>query len=121
MLTATEIAAMRAVLDTSLPDSGTIVRATLVDNGAGGQTPTWAAAGTVLCRVSPTPLTPTEQVDASDAPAARRAFVVTFPHGTDVRATDRVQFGGDTYELVGVDAPRSWSLDVRANAIRRSQ
>lgn len=121
MLTATEIASMRAVLDDSLPDSAVIERATLVDNGAGGQTPTWAAAGTALCRVSPSDLTPGEQVDGSDAPAARRTFTLTFPHGTDVRPTDRVTFGGATYDLTGVDAPRSWSLDVRVNAVRRSQ
>ena len=102
MLSATEIATMRAALDASLPDSATVKRRTLTSDGAGGFTESWATQATVACRLAPSGLSPAERV-ISDKVTATSTWTITMPALTDVGVADRIVIGGSrTFEVVGV-------------------
>lgn len=103
---------MRADLNQSLPDAGTIQRVTQVSDDMGGHTDTWAAAGTVACRVSPYPLRPGEEVVGGRV-LGLDTWVVTLPAETTVSERDRIATGGRSFEIVSVMAPRSWELARR--------
>jgi hypothetical protein len=44
--------------------------------------------------------------------------VITFAAETDVRTTDQIASGGETYEVVAVVAPRTWEISRRVYAVR---
>lgn len=112
-LDATEIAAMRATVDDSLPDSVVVQRASYTADGLGGSVAAWAVAGTVAARVSPGQAQGEEPFAGGGRPVAEGPWVVTLPAGTDVTERDRIAFGTTTLEVRKVDQPRSWALDVR--------
>ena len=117
MLTATELAALRNTLNLSLPDSGTIARKTWASDGEGGGSITYPAAGTAVCRVSPISQSGMEAL-LSGKLTTTTQHVITFAAGTDVRTTDQVASGGETYEVVAVVAPRTWEISRRVYAVR---
>lgn len=116
MISDSELEAMRATLDGSLPDSCQVRRATLASDGAGNLVPTWATVATVACRKSPTGNTPTERAVA-DRMGSQVLWTVTLPAETDVRPSDRLQIvGGDLLEVVA-PLPRSWEICLRVVCI----
>lgn len=117
MLTASEIARMRATLDQSLPGTAVISRATWTTDNQGGSTATWAAAGTVIARISPASRAGVEPVSGGGL-TSESDWVGTFPDGTDITVKDRVTHGGVTFEVVDVDRTRTWDLCVRADLAR---
>lgn len=46
------------------------------------------------------------------------AGMMTFPYNADVRATDRIGYGGDTYEIIKLDDSDSWKIDLRADVVK---
>lgn len=122
MLDADQLASMQATLNASLPGTVVISRPTLTSNGAGGQVTTWAAAGTVIGRLSPRVIRPRPEISdlTSDAVLATRPFIVTLPAGTDVKPTDRLITHGNTYDIDNLDNPRSYAIDVRVDVVLRS-
>lgn len=106
MLSAVEIAAMRALQDEALPDTCTIMRATSVSDGMGGMTSTWANVATdVACRLATTAsYRPAEGVTA-DMVALTVMHMLTLPALTDIESADRVDVGGTVYEVAGVLSP----------------
>jgi hypothetical protein len=109
---------MRAVLNSSLPDTAVIQAGTVTDDIGGGGTLTWAAAGTVDCRVSPI----RSVADTEDLLAGRITsdsnWVLTFAADANVDTENRVVTGGNTYEVNAVLAPRSWELSTRTIATK---
>lgn len=110
MLSSAEFQAMQATATGALPDSGTILRPTVSNDGMGGQSQDWNAVGTAVCRVRPS-TSPDERPTAGKV-TAYTDWVITFPGGTDVRSQDRVQAIGRTFEVVGPLAG-SWDIATR--------
>lgn len=118
-LSAAELAALRATVDASLPQTVTVRRSTRVRNAQGGNAETWADAGTyagALVEVTPNP-TP-------GAPGARAAVTTAWkcllPQGADVRTTDRLRIDGIDYEIIAPVNERALSLNT-AVWVRRAQ
>lgn len=116
-LSSGDLTSMRSTLETTLPDSGTIMRRAVSDDGMGGQVESWAAAGTVSCRVSPLDISAGQEVVAGEALTTVAERVITIPANTTVYTADRIACGGHTYELRNVRAPRSYEISRRVNAV----
>lgn len=102
MLSADEIAGMRATLVASLPEVASIERPTRVPDGAGGETLTYGNVATCPARVSPAGAE--EEREFAGRLAGRSLWRLTLPAETDVRLADRVAVGGRTFEVLGVRA-----------------
>jgi head-tail adaptor len=111
MLTASDLTAMRATLGASLPGTAIIQRSTQASDGMGGVTDAWAAVGTVSARVSPSGMGLDDLVGGEAVNVT--PWVVTVPHGTSVTDRDRLAVEGQTFEVVGVDSPRSYATAIR--------
>ena len=114
MLTAGELAAMQAEIELTLPDTAIIYTATSTSDGQGGNTQSWAASGTVACRLSPRS-TQGGEPGYADRQAAIADWVVTLPASTTLTEAQRVHVGGTAFEVTRVKAPRSWQLSCRAD------
>lgn len=119
MLSAADLAGMRATLTESLPDTCTLVVDTQTSDGAGGSTPTASSPVSVACRVSPLRLTRSSK-DAETIQTGRvveeSLWIVTLPTGTTIDPRYRIGHSGRTFEVVETLAPRTWELDVRVSA-----
>lgn len=109
MLSAFDLSGMRSALTLSLPDSAGITTRTLAADGYGGSTATWSAATTVACRVAPMPLSAGEREQAG-AEMVVQNWLITLPASTVVSVKDRVTVGSRTFEVLDVDARRSYEL-----------
>lgn len=115
MLTAAELAEMRSVQDEAMAASCVISRKTLVSDGMGGFTETWAASGTVSCRVWPAGESGAERLVA-DRITEDDVWVITLPYATDVVAKDRITADGRTWEVVNPIA-HTWETARRVVAV----
>lgn len=112
MLATTDLTAMKATLDASLPDTATVYRLTRTSDGAGGYTEAWTATGSaVACRISPAGTGAEREVAARLAAVA--PWVLTLPAATDVTAKDKMVAGGRTFQVLAVLAARSWEISRR--------
>lgn len=88
MLSAEEIAELRAMQEASMLDEVTIHRKTLTANGAG-----WDTADServTKCRVV-LPRTNAQERETAALPGAKQLYVVVLPAGTDVRKADELE------------------------------
>ena len=113
MLSASELASLRATLTTSLPGTVTVTRSTATADGFGGQTEAWAAIGTVAARVSPYG-NGQENITAGGVVAVA-PWTVTLPYGTSISERDRVTYAGQTLEVISTSSPRDWGTAVRCD------
>jgi len=111
LLTAGDVAMMRAVQNAALPDVCTRNRYPLTSNHAGGYTKGAAEAIVLPCRVSSRGL-PDEYLRQSAA-TSRHLMMVTVPHGSDVRHTDELVCGGVTYRVIGFASAGVWETALR--------
>lgn len=118
MLTAAEVAEMRTIQAMALPGTAVISRRTLAADGMGGFTESWAAVGTVTCRVGPASESGAERMIA-DRITETDAWVLTLPAETSVLAKDRIVAEGRTFEVVNAIA-HSWETARRVVAIEVS-
>ena len=116
MLTATELAAMRATQATAMPDTCVISRPTLTPDGAGGQTEGFATVATVACRVGPMGNRGEERAIA-ERMGAVTPYMVTVPTTTDVRTQDRIVVGARTFEVATVLDTEAWETARRVACI----
>ena len=114
-LSAAELAGFRATQDENLPDTCTISRATLVADGMGGFTETWATVATVACRLGVAGTRPNE-VESSEQLRNVADFVFTFPRGTSVLNGDRIVMGIRTFDVVKAQ-DHSWQTAMRAQVV----
>lgn len=105
MLTARELAEMRAVQAETLTDTATVTRRAYAADGLGGQTETTTAA-TLPCRVAPALF---ERDGAMVGGQVREIaqWRITFAAGADVRKDDRVAVSGAVYEVLAVYGPET--------------
>lgn len=118
LLSTGDLASMRTVMDTSLPDTGVVWRRTLADDGQGGRTQTYSAVGTVACRLSPvSALSAGSEEVHGDRQTAIADRIITFPANTDVVPTDRIVVSDQTFEVLAIHAPRSWEISTRVDCV----
>lgn len=119
LLSTGDLARMQTVLNQSLPGTAYVLRATTASDGQGGQTATWGTAGTAACRLSPhSARAAGSEGVVGERVAAFNERVITLPASTDVRQTDRLAVGSQTFEVTGLHAPRSWEISVRVDAVQ---
>ena len=112
MLSATDLAAMKATQATALPSTCSISRRVLSPDGLGGYSETWPTlTASVACRLS-AHSAPTEAVMA-ERYGGRQTWMLTTPAGTDVTADDRVVIDSVTYEVVGIASAGAWETARR--------
>ncbi len=112
--------AMRAQLATSLPDSCVVKRnAGTVDPTTGFMSDGWGAIGTVACRLSPVPLRKGEEGPQGGGVSALEFFMLTVPYDTDVTEKDQAVVNSTTWEVLSVDAHRSWQLAKRCTVVAK--
>lgn len=118
MLSATDLADMRATMIESLPDSCVLKVDTLTSDAGGGQTAAPSAGTTVACRVSPLRLTRSSanaEVVEVERAIEQSLWLVTMPEGTTVTPMHRIYHLGREFEVVEVLSPRTWNLATRAS------
>lgn len=119
LLSDAQLAQMRADVLRMLPGTAIIQAKTLVDDGGGAWSETWAAvaSGTVACRVDPLPRD--AQIAALGlAEGMKVNYMLTLPYNAPIDIGNRVSYGSDTYEIRYLSASHSWNVSVRAYAAR---
>lgn len=124
MLSTEALAGLRTIAARALPDTASIQRMTQTVDARGNTTDAYATASTVACRVSRAGNQADERILAERV-TGRSAFTVYLPHDADARETDRIvvtpvdpALTVQTYEVVGVLAPTSYMVHVRAVCAR---
>lgn len=107
-----EIAAMRAeVQSVALPGTCAILSITYTSDGQGGLGEAWAAISTgVACRIDPVQ---SREILSGDAVQPFSRFMVTLPYDTVVSQANRIQIDTTQYNILGIDAVRSWDMCIR--------
>jgi hypothetical protein len=118
MLSVADLTGMRETVDSSLPDTCTVVNDTLVSDGAGGQTIGSSTSTTYACRIAPRLATGTGQLKDAEMDTAGRLVIqapwlLTLPYAAVVSATSRIRDQhGRAFEVFAVLARRSDELST---------
>lgn len=115
-LSSGEIAQMRVTVNAALPGTAVIMAAARASDGQGGQTWTYAAAGTVSARLSPEGLRGGEPV-VGERIAEISTWILTLPAHTTIDEDDRVVYAGVTYEISEVLTRAPWELGRRVRVV----
>ncbi|MFN3650091.1 MAG: head-tail adaptor protein [Armatimonadota bacterium] len=115
MLSAKELASMRTAVAQTFVTAATLRRRTSVSDGQGGESYTYADAGTIRGRLQPR--------SANEKQEGGQLAGVTLwrwlcPHDTELRLTDRLRIDGADYEVTGTSAGMSDALELRADLVR---
>lgn len=110
-----DLALMRQDVETTLPESVVIQRATYASDGMGGSIPTWAAFGTAPARVDPMS-SGIERAQGGRESGASEWVVIMAYDGT-VSASDRIVHSGRTLQITEVRTPQSWQLLTRCECV----
>mgnify|MGYP000981949564 CR=1 FL=1 len=113
MLSATEVAAMRAIQGEALPDTATRTRKALVPDGMGGHTET-PSTETYACRIAPTS---GRELEVAARITSAVTFIVTLPYDADVVADDELTVNGRTFQIVAVLRGEAWQTALRVLAV----
>jgi len=117
LLSAGDLTLMRRDCLRLMPGTAILQQRTLTSDGQGGSTEVWASSGTVVCAVAPQ-TQGTERIRGGRV-AAISDWVITLPGTvTGLAAKDRIVVGSDTFEVVFPQAPRSFALNVRVDAVK---
>ena len=106
---------MRAIAEEALPGTAVIQSGTLASDGGGGYTETFAAAGTVSCRVAPVTSRGGAEGEVGGRIEQDAEYIITLPAATSVETDDRIVVGAITYNVVAV-RDRSWEVTRRVEA-----
>lgn len=114
ILSAAELADLRATAAEFFDLSATLYTRSLSVNSYGAQQETFSVGATVACRLDfqqPKP-TQKDQVEGG-ALVAQEVFHLSLPWNTSLNEADRVVIGGVTYAVVSSLNSRSWSAVKR--------
>lgn len=129
VLTAADLASIEATLAQFLPEAQAIAAALFPDtcdiyrdvagrDSAGQPTVTPdPTPRTLACRVSPTGGGDRERAVA-DRLLTINTWDIALPADTDVVKTDRIVYAGDTFEILAVQGPRSFEIELMVVARR---
>jgi len=99
------------VLET-MPDTGTILAGTVVSDGQGGNTTTWAGTTSIDCRVDV--VNGREQLQGGGYKSYQKT-ILTLPYNATITPGSRFAYLSDQYNVVSVNGQdRSWNTTVRA-------
>lgn len=119
MLTATELADMRAVQELAFPDTGTILRGTSSHNEIGEAVIAWGTvASNLAMRLMPAARRQANLDVVNDQATLVTEWVVTIAYDGDIVTGDRVVVGGGTYDVIAVTDEFAWRTAVRADCKR---
>lgn len=113
MLSARDLAGMRAECALVLDQTATIQRNTPANDGQGGQTESWASVGTVACHVLPRS---GQTLLEGERPVSATLWTILLPVGTAITAKDRLVVDGATYEISASDVGASYPLQLAVDA-----
>lgn len=103
-----------------LPDRATIQRETLVPDGAGGQTSSWATlAADVPCRLSPVgggEVSTGSARRGGDRISDQTTNLITFEADTEITEADRILIGARTFDVTLVRVRGEWAMSLRVEA-----
>ena len=103
---------MRAQELASYPDTCSTLRKTLVPDGSGGYTETWATLdASVACRVDRDQRVFAEEMHELAREYQTIPIAVKVPVDQDVTLSDRLGFDGATYEVRRAMASHAWQLN----------
>jgi head-tail adaptor len=113
VLTDSELASMRETYGDSLPGTAIIQNPARTSNGGGGFTTSWAAGGTVDCRVAP--------AGGQEEVAGHRVqpdteVIFSLPQSTVISPQSRILYESRVYSVTSVRAPRTWEVSRRVEA-----
>lgn len=112
MLNSSELATMRSDLLQLMPDTCNLLTVTNTSDGQGGYTQTWGTAiAGVACRFDAKRVT---EVLAAGAVEPYEHMIVTLPYDTVITPAYRIEHGGYTYNVIGVNIDQSWPICKRA-------
>lgn len=113
MLSATDLATMRAAQAAALPNTCVRTRVTLVSDSAGGYTemPTTVS---YPCRVAPTS---GRELEIAARVTSAVTLTVTLPHDASVLASDRLAVDGRTLQVVAALGGGAWQTALRVLAV----
>jgi len=106
MLTAAELASMRATAAAALPGTCSVQRSTRTPDGMGGYSDDFDEVASVACRIAPLGSGGQEAIIAQKLEGVSLCRVIV-PQGTDVQESDRLLADGRLFEVVGTLA-RTW-------------
>ena len=114
MLSANELADLRATMLDLLPSTCDIQYATVTTNDYGNTSETWANAATaVACRIDPY-----SRQDNSGLSSLREAntlyFQITLPYNANIQNGDRIIYSGGTVEVLQLHKVHSQNAVIRA-------
>lgn len=110
MITAGDLAAMRAAQASALPDTCTRERATLTRDGSGGHTAGTPATQAYSCRVS---ATSGRDLEIAARLTTERTLTVTLPYDADVITTDVLIAGARRLRVIAPLPGGAWMSALR--------
>jgi SPP1 family predicted phage head-tail adaptor len=113
MLSAPDLAQMRATQALALPDTATRTRNVETPNGMGGytQTPTTT---TYACRIAPTT---GRELEIAARLTSAVTYTVTLPYDADVVADDELTVNGRRFKIEAVLQGGAWQTALRLLAV----
>lgn len=113
---AAQLTQMRAQRLATLTASCRIDPATDTDT-ANGPTQSWPSGSTVACALTTPSSLPARSAGLIAILPEERGYLVALPYGTAITPADRIVSGGRTYEVIGVDKPGTFGVQVTAAVI----
>lgn len=116
LISPSTLARYQRVSESLLLDTCQILRATVTDDGRGGQTDSWNVSSTVACRLMPFKGS-LEGLQAGGVFVTVGAFFISLPSGTDVTPKDRIKIttkNNRTFEVKHTDGPKTFEVALRA-------
>lgn len=103
-----EITAQRDAAEMTFPGTCVISRMAEVPDGQGGLVQSWAAVGTVNCRI-------VSNTSMATVVASQNMgdYTLTVPHDTVIYFEDKVTLDGFDYRVTFVDDARAWKTAIR--------
>ena len=116
LLQSSDLTYARAESQKALPDNITIQRKTLLSDQQGGYTEAWSAVyQNIQGRVS---VTGGSESMAAGRQDVRVDAVLTIAYDQSIEQSDKVEHGGETYEIISVDSGKTWALVQRCQMRR---
>lgn len=100
-----------------MPGTAVIERASYAADGMGGQRETWAAVGTVDCRLMIQASRQGQEFVTGEQETSLTRWWATMPIGTDVLAQDRLLVASRNFEVVAVNNDEDYWSAVRCECI----
>lgn len=116
MLTAAELADMRATAAEALPGTAVIHSGTFSSDGGGGGSFAYAPSGTVDCRIAPIR---GDEREIGDRISPDSDHILTIPVTATITENSQVVVDGDTYNVSAI-RDRSWPVTQRVELTKQT-